>query len=259
MVTYPRLVFEGSKVIAEMEFRKLRRDPIEFLVRLSQPLVWLFFFGVASNRIYAPVEGSISYMTFIVPGIVAYSVVNLSVFTGFSLIREKELGLIHKFIVTPTPTVAYLLGKVIFISFRALLQFFILVVLAFLLDTQLHINFNTLFVGGIIVLISSTLFTCFAIIVASFIRSVERFIGLGQFITLPLFFTSTALFPIDKMPEWLKLITLLNPLSYSAEGFRDIFIYGCIDCLLFHLLILLMFTIVIVILSILRFPKIVLR
>ena len=90
-------------VIAELEIRKLRHDPTELLTRAVQPALWLLIFGEVFTRIRAIPTGSVSYIEFMTPGILAQSVLFVSIFYGIAIIWERDLGIVHKFLATPTP------------------------------------------------------------------------------------------------------------------------------------------------------------
>ncbi|HQT91354.1 MAG TPA: ABC transporter permease, partial [Candidatus Kryptobacter bacterium] len=98
-------------VIAELEVRKLRHDPTELVTRAAQPALWMLVFGEVFSRIRAIPTGNFSYIDFMAPGILAQSVLFISIFYGIAIIWERDLGIVHKFLVSPTPRTALVLGK----------------------------------------------------------------------------------------------------------------------------------------------------
>jgi len=98
-------------VIAEIEARKLRHDPTELLTRAVQPALWLLVFGQVFTSIRAIPTGDLRYLDFMAPGILAQSVLFIAIFYGISIIWERDLGIVHKFLVTPTPRAAIVAGK----------------------------------------------------------------------------------------------------------------------------------------------------
>src|SRR5215467_16082172 len=97
--------------LADVELRKLRRDPMELLTRAIQPALWLLIFGQVFARIKAIPTGRLDYLSFMAPGILAQSVLFIAIFYGISVIWEKDLGIVHKLLVSPAPRSALVLGK----------------------------------------------------------------------------------------------------------------------------------------------------
>ena len=106
--------------IAGMEARKLLHDPTELLTRAIQPALWLLVFGQVFTRMRAIPTGSMRYIDFMAPGILSQSVLFISIFYGISIIWERDLGILHKFLVSPTPRSALVLGKAISAGLRGL-------------------------------------------------------------------------------------------------------------------------------------------
>ncbi|MBC8830076.1 ABC transporter permease, partial [Escherichia coli] len=108
--------------IADMEVRKLRHDPTELATRAVQPALWLLIFGQVMSRARLIETGGLPYLDFITPGILAQSVLFIAIFNGISVIWEKDLGIVHKFLASPTPRAALVLGKALGGGVRALVQ-----------------------------------------------------------------------------------------------------------------------------------------
>jgi ABC-2 type transport system permease protein len=105
--------FEKTLVITELEARKLRHDPTELVVRAIQPVLWLLVFGEVLTRTHVIPTGSLSYLDFLAPGILAQSVLFVAIFYGIAVIWERDLGIVHKFLASPIPRTALVLGKAI--------------------------------------------------------------------------------------------------------------------------------------------------
>lgn len=214
-----RLV-EKTLVIGELEARKLRHDPTELLLRAVQPALWLLVFGqvIARTRIIA--TGNVSYIDFLAPGILAQSVLFISIFYGIALIWERDLGILHKFLVTPTPRPALVLGKSLAAGVRALSMAVIIYILSALLGVDL--NWNPLALAGVavVVILGAALFSTLSLIIACLVKTRERFMGIGQVLTMPLFFASNAIYPIAMMPAWLQVLARINPLTYEVDALR---------------------------------------
>ncbi len=209
-------------VIAELEARKLRHDPSEILTRAVQPALWLLIFGQVFTQIRAIPTGSLSYMDFMAPGILAQSVLFIAIFSGITLIWERDLGIVHKFLASPIPRASLVAGKALSAGIRALTQGVIIYILAILLGV--HIDWNPFSLIGtmLVVLLGAALFSTFSLIVACLVKTRERFMGIGQILTMPLFFASNAIYPVSIMPGWLQVVARVNPLSYQVDLLRSL-------------------------------------
>lgn len=223
-----RLV-DKTLVIAELEARKLRHDPTELLLRSVQPALWLVVFGQVFTRFRVIPTGSYSYIDFLAPGILAQSVLFISIFYGIAIIWERDLGILHKFLVTPTPRPALVLGKSLAAGVRALSMAVIIYVLSFLLGVK--INWHPLALAGVavVVILGAALFSTLSLIIACLVKTRERFMGIGQVLTMPLFFASNAIYPIVMMPAWLQVIARINPLTYEVDALRALMLAGGIS------------------------------
>jgi ABC-2 type transport system permease protein len=210
-------------IITELEVRKLRHDPTDLIVRAVQPVLWLLIFGQVFTRIRGIPTNGLPYLDFMAAGILAQSVLFVSIFSGgMSLIWERDLGLAHKFLVSPTPRAAIVLGKGIASGVRCLSQVFVVYLLSLVLGVQL--NFSAIAMLGVllIVMLGAACFSIFSIIVACLVKSREGFNGMGQLLTMPLFFASNAIYPIEIMPPWLQFVSHINPLTYQVDALRSV-------------------------------------
>jgi ABC-2 type transport system permease protein len=211
-------------VILEFEIRKIIHDPFELLVRMIQPILWLLVFGTMFNRYKIIDTGNISYLSFLAPGVIAQSILFTSIFYGIAITWDKDSGILAKLMATPTSRGCIVLGKGLSAGFRGVIQSAVIIILAIPLGvTFIFTPLNILCVIGIIVL-ASTCFACLSIVFASFLRRRERFMGVIQLITMPLFFASNALYPIEAMPPILQYVTRINPLYYVVDGLRSLLI-----------------------------------
>lgn len=219
--------FTGKTLtIAELEARKLHHDSTELITRAVQPALWLVIFGEVLASVRAIPTGSLSYLDFMAPGILAQSVLFIAIFYGIAVIWERDLGILHKFLASPTPRAALVLGKALSAGERALVQALIIYLLALVLGVKL--NWTPLALLGVlvIVLLGSALFSTFSLIIACLVKTRERFMGIGQVLTMPLFFASNAIYPISIMPSWLQVISQINPLTYEVDALRLLMIVG---------------------------------
>jgi ABC-2 type transport system permease protein len=217
---------DKTLVIAELEVRKLRHDPTELITRAVQPALWLLVFGEVFTRLRAIPTGNLSYIDFMAPGILAQSVLFISIFYGIAIIWERDLGIVHKFLVSPTPRAALVLGKALSAGVRGLAQAVIIYGLALLLGVKM--NWDPLALAGVllIVILGAAFFSTFSLIIACLVKTRERFMGIGQILTMPLFFASNAIYPISIMPGWLQIISRINPLTYEVDALRALMLAG---------------------------------
>lgn len=205
--------------VTDAEIVKLRHDPLDLVSRAVQPVLWLVLFGQVMAHVRGLATGG-SYLDFLAPGILAQSVLFVAIFYGLSAIWERDLGILHRYMVSPAPRSALVIGKALASSVRGLSQAGVVYVCAALLGVQ--ISLSPLHMTGVaaFVLLASALFSTFSLIIACIVRTRERFMGIGQFLTMPIFFASNAIYPVDMMPGWLRAIAHVNPLSYEVDGLR---------------------------------------
>lgn len=229
-------IFQGFKsallplrqtlAIVEADVRKLIHDPFELFTRMIQPSIWLLIFGQAMTRLKTTPTAGLPYLDFIAPGILAQSVLFISIFYGISLIWERDMGVLHKVMATPAPRFCLVLGRALAAGLRGLSQIFIIYFLAYLSNVNLRLE-PMAFLGVILmVILSAAVFSTLSLIVASIVKKRERFMGIGQVLTMPLFFASNALYPIDLMPDWIRALSIINPLTYQVDALRSLMVAG---------------------------------
>jgi ABC-2 type transport system permease protein len=213
-------------VIAELEVRKLRHEPTELATRAVQPALWLLVFGQVFNRMRVIPTGNVRYIDFMAPGILAQSVLFIAIFYGIAIIWERDLGILHKFLATPTPRAALVLGKALSAGMRAISQ--VVIVFALALAMGVKINWQVPALLGVLlaVILGAACFSTFSLIIACLVKTRERFMGIGQILTMPLFFASNAIYPISVMPRWLQFISRVNPLTYQVDALRTLMLKG---------------------------------
>jgi ABC-2 type transport system permease protein len=212
--------------IAGMEARKLVHDPLELFTRAVQPALWLLVFGQVFTRIRAIPTGDLRYLDFMAPGILSQSVLFIAIFYGISVIWERDLGIVHKFLVSPASRAALVLGKALSAGIRGLTQALIVSVLSLILGVRM--SGNPLHILGmlLVVVLGAAFFSMFSLVIACIVKTRERFMGIGQVLTMPLFFASNAIYPISIMPRWLQVISRANPLTYQVDALRALMLQG---------------------------------
>ena len=224
VLAYPVRFVRKALVITELEARKLRHDPSELLTRAVQPALWLLIFGVVLSK--AIDTGNVPYIDFLTPGILAQSVLFISIFYGISIVWERDLGIVQKFLASPTPRTAIVAGKALSAGLRSLSQALIVYVLALAIGVKMNLDPLTILLVLFVVVMAAVIFATLSLIIACLVKTRDRFMGIGQMITMPLFFASNAIYPISLMPDWLKVVAYCNPLTYVVDALRGLMIQG---------------------------------
>lgn len=207
-----------------VELQKLRHDRTELFTRAVQPVLWMVIFGETFTRIHAIPTGHVPYLDFLAPGIIAQSGLFVAIFYGIQIIWERDAGVLTKLLVTPTPRSALILGKSFAAGVRALAQVVVVLVLSASLGVALTSNPVEILGAFVIVMLGAAFFSCLSMTVAGLVLKRDRLMGIGQMITMPLFFASNALYPVSIMPGWLRALSKVNPLSYEVDALRGMLI-----------------------------------
>jgi ABC-2 type transport system permease protein len=215
-----------TAAVADVEFKKLIRDPTEVLARAVQPILWLVIFGGVFTRIRAIPTGNVSYLAFLAPGILAQSVLFAAIFYGVAVVWERDLGIVHKLLVSPAPRTALVFGKAVSSGFRGVVQAVVIYLTAAAMGISVRRSPLSILAVLLAVMLGSAVFSTFSLIIACLVKSRERFMGIGQLMTMPLFFASNAIYPMAIMPPWLKFVALVNPLTYLVDALRGQMIGG---------------------------------
>ncbi len=211
----------GTHAMARAELQKLRHDNVDVVTRSVQPLLWLFVFGTALRHNRTLAAGTGDYRAYIAPGVMAQAALFIAIFFGLAVIWERDIGQLQRLLATPLPRTAIVLGKAVGAGVRALVQAALLLVV--LAAAGIGLRWTPLGVLGALVLlvIGTGSFACLSMLIAAGVRSRERFMGIGQLIMMPLFFASSALYPLSIMPGWLHVVARVNPLTYEVQGLRQ--------------------------------------
>ena len=215
--------------VVEAEARKLRHDPLELLTRAVQPMLWLLVFGQVFGRIRGVPTGAISYRDFLAPGVLAQSGLFIAIFYGITAVWERDLGIVHKYLVSPASRVALVLGKALSAGLRGLSQGLIIYILSVFLGVDLRFSPGAILGVLAAIILASAVFATLSLMVACLVKTRERVMGIGQVLTMPLFFASNAIYPVALMPGWLRVVAAVNPLTYQVDALRALMIQGGIS------------------------------
>ncbi len=204
---------------------RYRRDKYRLISSLAQPALFLFVFGNGLARglaidIQRTGGGSESYVSFIFPGIIGMTLLFTSVFTAVSIVWDREFGFLKEVMVAPISRWSIAVGKALGGSTVALIQGVIVLLLAPFLGLQL--SFLTLFALIPLMYLISISLTSMGIVIAVKMETMEGFQMVLNFLVMPIFVLSGAMFPLSNLPGWLHFLTRINPLSYGVDALRGL-------------------------------------
>ena len=215
---------EGTLAMAQAEMRKLRHDHLDIITRSVQPLLWLFIFGTALRHNSALRLHGLDYRAYLAPGVMAQGALFIAIFYGLSVIWERDVGQLQRLLATPLPRTAIVLGKAAGACVRALAQGALLMLV--LAVTGIDVRWNVFGIAGTLAMLTlgTAAFACMSMLLAAAVKERERFMGIGQLIMMPLFFASSALYPLSLMPGWLHVLARVNPLTYEVQALRQMLV-----------------------------------
>jgi ABC-2 type transport system permease protein len=244
-------------VMIELELRRLRHDRTELYFRAVQPILWIVVFGPVMSSVKGIPTGGIPYTDFITPGVLIQSTTFLSIFYGLMMVWERDSGILKKLLVTPASRYATVIGRSMASGIRAIFQGLIVVPFALLIGVRFVPNAAYFISAFVIIFFASGGFAAISILVASFMKTRERFMGIGQAIIMPLFFASNALYPVQMMPQALQYFSAVNPMSYVVDATRGLMITGDLTNLLIDVAAVAVFDTVMFILASISFKRII--
>jgi ABC-2 type transport system permease protein len=215
------------------EMKKFLQQKIRIVMTIVQPLVWLVLMGntmsgLTNNPVAAKMLGTGNYISFMAPGIMIMTSLFGGVFGGTSIIWDRRLGFLNKMLTAPIHRASIPIGKLLALGTQIIFQALIIVVISLILG----VHFVTGPLGIICMLLLSSLFGIImggiSLSIAAVLTSMESLFAITNFLTMPLIFTSNAMFPLSAMPVWLRVIARFNPLTYAAGTMRTIATKGWI-------------------------------
>jgi ABC-2 type transport system permease protein len=244
---------EGIYTIWLRENKRFVRYRSRILTSVVTPLLWLLIFGtgLGSAIRFGGVAGG--YMAFIFPGIIGQTVLFTAVFSGVSVIIDRQYGFLKEILVAPISRPSIVFGKALGISTTALIQGLILLLLSFLVGIQMT---PQIFIpSAVVILLISLGLSGLGLLIASFTDSMEGFNLILSFIVLPIFLLSGALFPVTNLPSWLQVAVYLDPLTYGVDALRAIILKTSVLPLYVDVTVVTLFALVMVLLSAFMFSR----
>ncbi len=210
----------AATVVWQREMIRFRHDRTRILSSLAQPVLFLFVLGSGLSSLVHTGSGSVDFRTFLFPGVLATSVLFTAVFSGISMVWDREFGFLREMLVAPVSSAAILTGKCLGGATVATLQSLIILVLAGLVG----VPYAPVMMVELVVLLflMAFLVTALGLVLAARIKQVQSAMPVVQMIITPMMFLSGSLFPLSGLPGWLSVICRLNPLTYAVEPLRSI-------------------------------------
>ncbi len=205
------------RMIWKRELIRFGRNKVRIITSLAQPVIYLFILGTGLSQL-VPGGGKVDYRTFLFPGVLAMTVLFTAIFSALSIVWDREFGFLREMLVAPVRRSALVLGKCLGGATVATVQGTVMLLFA----GFVHIPYSVpLFVTLIaeMALMAFTL-TAFGTVIAARMAQVETFQVVMNFFVLPMFFLSGAVFPLNRLPQWLSWLTKLDPLSYAIDPMR---------------------------------------
>jgi ABC-2 type transport system permease protein len=200
----------------ERDLVKWTRGRIAVISLLVMPAAWLIFVGLA-----LPVTFTGNYLDFITPGILVMTMLASSMQGGALLMFDRILGFLNKFLALPTPREHILFGKILFITIRGVIQSTVILLVAILIGATV-LSLPQYGMIYLILILFGILLSGLATTLALYVGDHDSYAAVTTMITMPLFFTSSALMPYDVMPPWLRAIASINPLSFAIDAIRSV-------------------------------------
>ena len=206
-------------VICLREFKKFFREKSRLLGTLARPVLWLFVVGNGMNSLIKPQAG-FSYLQFIFPGMIGMTILFSSIFSSISIVWDREFGFMKEMLVAPISRLSIVIGKALSGTLISVAQAIIILVLTPFLGIHLTI-LQFVEVTAVAVLVSFCI-TSIGILIAARLTSFDGFNIIMNFLVMPMFFLSGAMYPVSSMPTALRHLTHINPLTYGIDAFKHV-------------------------------------
>jgi ABC-2 type transport system permease protein len=206
---------------------ELTRERLNLLFSVMQPAIWLIFFGAGVGRtVDEGVIGTGDYIAFMLPGIIAFTVVGNGVAGAMPLMWDKEQGYLDKLMSMPIARSSIIVSRFVFMAALGSVQSLLVVIVALIMGVDLAAG-----AAGVVVMLAAAALLALAVTavycaLAYWVPGHGTFFAITGFITLPLLFMSNAFVPLDAMPAWMEAVALANPLTYAITAMRTLVLDG---------------------------------
>jgi ABC-2 type transport system permease protein len=212
------MILYDTYTIFWRELKRYRKSRSGVLIRLIQPAIWIIVIGhtfAGTRPLIEQVGFDGSYLEFMAPGVIILTAIFTSIFGGVNTLWDRRYGFMNKALTSPISRSSIALGKMLAISLISALQSALIIGIAIIIGVSFP---NLLVIAPImaIVILFSLGFSGISVIVAATAKSQETFWGIINFLGMPLFMLSPALFPLELLPDWLATVAKLNPVTYTV-------------------------------------------
>ena len=217
------MIFSDTYTIFWREMKRYRKSRSGILIRLIQPAIWIIVIGntfAGTRPLIQSVGFNGSYIEFMAPGVIMLTAIFTSIFGGVNTLWDRRYGFMNKALTSPISRSSIAVGKMLAISLISALQSSLILGIALALGVGI-VNYLMIIPILLIVIAFSLGFSGISVIVAATAKSQETFWGVINFLGMPLFMLSPALFPLELLPHWLAFIAKLNPVTYSVLLIRE--------------------------------------
>jgi len=213
-------IWRGTWVIAYRELLRFVNERSRLFSSFFQPIIFLVIFGAGFGNVIGTLAPGVDFVQFMYPGIIAMGVLTSSLFAGVSVVWDREFGFLREVLVAPLARTGIVLGKAIGAAVVALLQVVLLLLISPIVGVALD-PAMVLFLVPVVVILSIAL-SGLGILIASFMRSQQGFQILIQALIFPLIFLAGVFFPVNQAPDWLQVLSKVNPMTYGVDAIRQI-------------------------------------
>lgn len=211
---------EVLRILWLRQMRRYVRSRSRILGAFGQPILLLLSLGYGIGAIYSK-AGEGNYLQFLVPGIVTQTILLSAVFWGIIILQDKRFGFLSELLVTPVTRLKILLGSALGGATISMLQGILVLIVATLFGFRPY-DWLLVPVALLVMAFMTLALTCFGAGIASMVEDFQGFQGINNFLVMPLFFLSSALYPLDNIPPALKFVTTINPVTYMVDALREL-------------------------------------
>jgi ABC-2 type transport system permease protein len=202
------------------ELKRYTRSRVQLLASLGQPLLYLLALGFGLGPVFQK-AGQGSYLQFVAPGVIGMTVLFSSIFSGLGLLWDRQFGFLKETLVAPVPRLQIMIGRTLGGATVAVIQGLLVTVVCVIAGFRpVHMAAVPLALG--FMLLIATVFAGLGVAVGSSLQDMQGFQLIMNFLVMPIFFLSGALFPLDGQGKVLAAITMIDPLSYGIDGMRSV-------------------------------------
>src|SRR6201982_3406550 len=206
------------------EVKKYTRSRAQIVASLGQPLLYLLVLGFGLGPVFQK-SGNGSYLQFVAPGVIGMTVLFTSVFSGIALLFDRQFGFLKETLVAPVPRIRIMIGRTLGGATVAMLQGTLIFVVCLIAGFR-PVSLATIPLGFVFMALIAIVFAALGTAIGSGLQDMQGFQLIMNFLVLPIFFLSGALFPLANLPVALMVITRLDPLSYGVDGLRGALIHA---------------------------------